>query len=176
MKHYCVNEQEYIIRQAVPTDAEQLARVRYQIDGETEMMDRVQGEALLTERDFCTLIESDQQLSNHLFLVAEIDQHIVGFLRCEGSQLQRSCHHVELGVAVLKNYWGLRIGQHIINQAIEWAMTTKLRKVSLKVVEINEKAVMLYQKLGFVEEGRLKEDKLLSDGLYYDTLLLARYI
>ena len=43
------------------------------------------------------------------------------------------------------------------------------------MLETNEKAIMLYKKYGFVEEGLLRKDKLLSDGNYYNTVMMGRF-
>lgn len=51
-------------------------------------------------------------------------------------------------------------------------MTSK--KMALNVVETNDKAIVLYKKLGFEVEGVLKNDKRLSDGNYYNTIVMGR--
>lgn len=68
---YDVNKLPYIIRSAEESDAEQLASVRLQIDGETTFLDREPGEGVLTEKEFIHLIRSDSEEPNHLFLIAE---------------------------------------------------------------------------------------------------------
>ena len=47
--------------------------------------------------------------------------------------------------------------------------------MTLNVLETNEKARMLYKNYGFEEEGVLKKDKLLSDGKYYNTVIMGRF-
>lgn len=47
--------------------------------------------------------------------------------------------------------------------------------MTLQVLETNEAAIHLYEKLGFEIEGVLKKDKLLSDGNYYNTLMMGRW-
>lgn len=43
------------------------------------------------------------------------------------------------------------------------------------MLEINEKAIKLYKKLGLEVEGILKNDKKLSDGKYYNTVVMGRF-
>ncbi len=50
-----------------------------------------------------------------------------------------------------------------------------MKKMALHVLETNEKAIRLYERLGFEVEGVLKQDKLLSDGNYYNTIVMGRY-
>jgi len=42
-------------------------------------------------------------------------------------------------------------------------------------LEKNDKTSRLYEKLGFTVEGILKNDKRLSDGKYYHTMIMGRW-
>lgn len=173
--HYQIRGVSYNVRSATEEDAEALSRVRLQIDGETEYLDREKGEAYIDERGFKEIIKEDSESTNHIFLVAEVNGRIAGFSRCEGSRLKRTSHHVEFGVGVLKEFWGFGIGKALLNESVKWADSNDIRKVSLSVIDTNEKAIKLYKDHGFEVEGVLKEDKLLSDGNYYHTILMARF-
>lgn len=171
---FYVNNLRYIIRSAMEKDAKNLSEVRFQIDGETENLDREKGEAFIDELGFKQIINDDTESIINLFLVAEVNERIVGFSRCEGSKLKRSSHKVEFGVCVLKEYWGYGIGKNLLKEAVNWADLNEIKKITLNVLETNDKAIKLYKKYGFEEEGVLKEDKLLSDGNYYNTILMGR--
>ncbi|WP_394139851.1 GNAT family N-acetyltransferase [Cytobacillus oceanisediminis] len=173
-KEYTINHLHYIIRSANEEDAHCLSEVRVQIDGETENMDREAGEAYIDEAGFKQIIHDDTESDCNLFLVAEVNGRIVGFSRCEGSKLNRSAHKVEFGVCVLKEYWGFGIGTNFLIESIQWADSNGIKKITLKVLETNEKAINLYKKLGFEVEGTLKKDKKLSDGIFYNTILMGR--
>ncbi len=165
----------YVIRSAKEEDAKTLAEVRLQIDGETENMDREMGEAYIDEASFKQLIIEDTKSPYNLFLVSEANGKIVGFSRCEGSQLKRMSHKVAFGVCVLKDFWGYGIGTNLLKETIKFADTNEIKKITLNVLETNQKAIMLYKKYGFEEEGVLKKDKLLSDGNYYNTIIMGRF-
>ncbi|RLQ89894.1 GNAT family N-acetyltransferase [Planomicrobium sp. Y74] len=173
-KEFIVNELQCCIRSAAIADAKSLSEVRLQVDGETENLDREPGEAYIDEAGFKRIIEEDAASSRNLFLVAEADGRIVGFSRCEGNSLKRTAHQVEFGVGVLKAYWGYGIGKNLLKESIDWAEANHVRKMTLKVLETNKKAILLYEKCGFEVEGILKEDKLLKDGKYYNTVLMGR--
>ena len=164
----------YKVSSAREKDAAALSQLRLQIDGETENMDREQGEAFLDEADFANIIRTDTEHRRNLFLVAAVQDEIVGFSRCQGSDLTRSAHKVEFGVGVLQAYWGYRIGGHLLQESIAWADSNDITKIALHVLETNEKATRLYKKLGFEIEGVLKNDKRLSDGTYYNTIVMGR--
>ncbi|OLP63526.1 hypothetical protein BACPU_30310 [Bacillus pumilus] len=171
---FTVREVTYRIRSAALADAKKLSALRLKIDGETEYLDREPGEAFIDEEGFKALIQEDSKQSRHLFLVADIEGEIVGFSRCEGHSLKRSAHKVTFGVAVKKDVWGYKIGKELLAKSINWADSQGVQKISIQVLETNQKAIRLYEQHGFEIEGILKKDKLLSDGTYYDTVVMGR--
>ena len=173
-KEFCKNERSYIIRSSEEMDARQLSIIRPQIDGETENLDREKGEGFIDENGFIERIKSDTYNEKNLFLVVVIDEKIVGFSRCEGSDLKRFAHKVEFGICILKDYWGYGIGKNLLKETTEWADSNNIRKITLNVVETNNKAIKLYEEFGFEIEGILKIDRLLSDGKFYNTLVMGR--
>ncbi|SMQ77860.1 Protein N-acetyltransferase, RimJ/RimL family [Bacillus sp. OV166] len=174
-KEFNYNNLRYFIRSAIENDAKNLTEVRLQIDGETENLDREKGEAYIDELGFKQIIKEDTESINSLFLVAEVNARIVGFSRCEGNKLKRTSHKVEFGVCVLKEYWGYGIGKNLLKETINWADKNGIKKITLNVLETNHKAKILYENYGFKVEGILKKDKILSDGNYYNTILMGRF-
>jgi ribosomal protein S18 acetylase RimI-like enzyme len=165
----------YTIRSAVEKDAHALSELRLQIDGETENLDREQGEGFIDASGFETIINTDTKHPRNIFLVAEANGRLVGFSRCEGTDLKRFSHKVEFGIGILKEFWGYGIGKHLMQECISWADANGIKKIALEVTETNDNAIKLYEKLGFEVEGVLKNDKLLSDGKYYKTIVMGRF-
>ncbi|RSD26188.1 GNAT family N-acetyltransferase [Mesobacillus subterraneus] len=174
-KLFNVKGLNYTIRSAVERDASALSELRLKIDGETENLDREPGEAFIDSQGFETLIKADSESSRNLFLVVETEGTLAGFSRCQGTELKRLRHRVEFGIGVLKEYWGFGMGKNLLLESISWADANGIRKISLQVLESNENAKKLYEKLGFEVEGVLRKDKFLSDGNYYNTVLMGRF-
>ncbi|MGG4219330.1 GNAT family N-acetyltransferase [Paenibacillus jamilae] len=177
-----INKQEfyvrgvsYTIRSAMVQDAMDLSEIRVLIDGETENLDREKGEAFISAAGFEQLIKADTEHSKNLFLVAVVHDKVVGFSRCEGHVLRRFAHKVEFGVCVLKEFWGYGIGTNLLKESISWADSNGIQKITLQVLETNNKAIELYKKYGFEIEGVLTNDKILSDGQYYNTIVMGRF-
>ncbi|WP_214851317.1 GNAT family N-acetyltransferase [Exiguobacterium sp. s193] len=162
----------YTIRPAERTDARQLALLRARLDAETDHFDRFPGEDVLDEEGFLQLIQHETGVP-HFLLVAEVDRQLVGYARCVGFPLRRFAHKADFGVGVVRDFWGQGIGRALLQTTLDWARTVELQKIQLAVVETNQGAVRLYQTAGFQIEGRLKHDRLLADGLYYDTILMG---
>ncbi|MBA2177020.1 GNAT family N-acetyltransferase [Halobacillus locisalis] len=166
----------YSIRIATAKDADELSKVRVQGDGETENMDREKGEDYIDDHQFQAIIKNDADQPNHLFLVVDVDGEIAGYSRCAGSQLKRLAHTVEFGVCILKEFWGYGMATNLLYESIKWAESHGIKKITLRVIETNTPAIRLYRRHGFDIEGVLKKDKLLSDGHYYSTVLMSRFI
>ncbi|MBU5440191.1 GNAT family N-acetyltransferase [Tissierella sp. MSJ-40] len=167
---------KWILRCPTKNDAAELSELRIKIDGETENLDRESGEGLLTPEDFKKLIYEDSMAERTLFLVAEVDGKIVGFTRCIGNKLSRFRHKAEFGICISKEYWGHGIGKVLLENVLMWADATGIEKISLTVVETNTKAIQLYKKYGFVEEGLLRKDRIHKDGNYYNTVIMGRLL
>lgn len=165
----------WILRCPTKYDAIELPKLRLEIDSETENLDRESGEGLLTPKDFEKLIYEDSVAKRTLFLVAEVEGKIVGFTRCEGNKLSRFRHKAEFGICILKEYWGQGIGKVLLENVLLWADTVGIKKISLTVVQTNIKAIQLYKRYGFIEEGILIKDRLHKDGNYYNTVIMGRF-
>ena len=63
----------YTVRPAINKDAKELSKIRVQIDGETQNLDREKGEAFIDTREFWgPLIKSDTENKRKIFLVAVV--------------------------------------------------------------------------------------------------------
>lgn len=82
---------------------------------------------------------------------------------------------MEFGVCVLKDFWGYGIGRNLLEKSISWADSNEIKKMTLNVLETNDRATKLYKSLGFEIEGVLKNDKILSDGKYHNTIVMGRF-
>jgi len=82
--------------------------------------------------------------------------------------------HAELGIMIgEKECWSQGYGTDAMTTVLRFAFhQMNLNKVSLGVFETNERAQAVYRKLGFVEEGRFREDYY-QDGRYWDIVRMS---
>jgi RimJ/RimL family protein N-acetyltransferase len=82
--------------------------------------------------------------------------------------------HASLGIFIGdKTWWGKGLATEACELLLGYAFgTLNLNKVWLHVVEINERAIRVYEKLGFTLEGTLREDFYL-EGRYWSTLVMS---
>jgi RimJ/RimL family protein N-acetyltransferase len=72
-----------------------------------------------------------------------------------------------------KEYWGRGYGTDAILTLLRFAFDEmNLNRVWLEVHDDNARAIACYKKCGFVEEGRLRQDRY-KGGAYHDTLVMG---
>jgi RimJ/RimL family protein N-acetyltransferase len=130
----------------------------------------------LTESEERDYLERVGQADNSLAILALVGETIVGGLTFDGGRRPRLRHAGEFGISVAQEYAGLGIGRAMIEYMIAWAERSGVvRKINLKVRVDNVGAIRLYERMGWVHEGRTTRDTLI-DGEFNDCLLMGRAI
>jgi ribosomal protein S18 acetylase RimI-like enzyme len=158
-----------IIRQIRLTDAEAFREALDKVCRERRYLAAFEAPAL---EDVQSFIASNVKLGHPQF-VAEHTGRVVGWCDAIPGEIASGTAHVgRLGMGVVPDFRGKRIGLRLLEATIEMAKTSKLEKIELSVYASNIPAIRLYRKLGFEEEGLKKRGRLV-DGVYDDVLLLA---
>lgn len=85
-------------------------------------------------------------------------------------------HRGELGIGILKEYWGIGVASSLLDYFFKWAlMQEQVKKVDLEVREDNIRAVNLYLKHDFKIEGKISRG-INVDGRYYDLYCMGKTI
>ena len=103
-------------------------------------------------------------------------EDLVGVLNIAADQ-NRSLRHIgDLFIVIRKAYWNKGLGRLLLEEGIAWAEGTDLlRKLDLSVQVRNERAIHLYQTLGFEIEG-LRKRGVYKEGEYLDVYLMGKLI
>lgn len=108
-----------------------------------------------------------------IYLVAEHEGLIVGHGFLEPHTLQSLRHIADLNIAVHLAWQKKGIGKQLLEQLIERAKNSSaIEKIQLNVRASNASAISLYKKMGFQEEGRLK-NRVKIEGRYIDDLIMG---
>lgn len=107
-----------------------------------------------------------------LWLAAEVEGALAGGADFRRGTHSKNSHVASLGVAILKRYRGLGLGEAMMRAGIEWARSVGISRLKLGVFASNERALALYRKMGFAEEGRLRGEVVL-EGKPVDEILMA---
>jgi RimJ/RimL family protein N-acetyltransferase len=100
-----------------------------------------------------------------------------GWQHIGGTSLMRidaQARHAEVGIHIGDTqFWNQGLGTQAMRLILRHAFETlNLNRVYLRVYEDNARALSVYRRLGFKDEGRLREDRFL-EGRYWDTLLMG---
>ena len=165
-------DKDIYVRPVKISDAQQLIEIIPMIDTQTPFMVRSEGEFNLTLEQEIEFISSKLNAKNYLFLVAILNDTIVGTLGFNGSTLKKYKHFGEFGMGVLKDYWGNGAGSLLLQSLIDWTKENQILKINLKIVSSNQRAIRLYEKFGFIYEGTIVAGVFI-DGKYEDLVIIA---
>ncbi|MCF3111888.1 GNAT family N-acetyltransferase [Niabella sp. CC-SYL272] len=162
------------IRAAVKTDAEGLLEAGWRYLQESPYLITTINEFNFTRPQERAWIRSLNESDNSLLLVAEYNHQIIGNLQLRGEARSKIRHNALLGIAIRNQWQSVGLGTSLIQTAISWARQKRtLKHIWLHVHATNEKAIALYQKMGFREAGRqlyyIKE----PDGRFTDNILMG---
>ena len=81
-------------------------------------------------------------------------------------------HRGKLGMGLLPDHRGRGLGRRLLEETLRTARDAGITRVELEVFASNTAAIKLYQRLGFVHEGRKRAARIL-DGRTEDTLCMG---
>jgi RimJ/RimL family protein N-acetyltransferase len=167
------NDLQLTLRRAEPRDAEQLLTYIEQVAGESENLTFGPGEFELSVQEERVFLQHMAESQTSLYLIAEIAGEIVGTLTFSTGKRPRVQHAGELGMSIMRSYWNQGVGSRMLAYLIEWARQTgTIRKINLRVRVDNLPAIHLYEKYGFVQEGRVTREFYLH-GQFVDVYVMG---
>lgn len=161
------NSKNLIVRKASVEDTEEILNISNEVAGETTNLSYSSGEYYMTYDQQYAYISRTRDSRNSCFLVGVLDGKIIGSLTFLSSSRKRLEHRGEMGIAVLKNFWGLGVGKSLMECFLKWARQNGVtRKVDLLVREDNIPAISLYIKYGFQIEGKISKGMIVNNRIY----------
>ncbi|MCE3043538.1 GNAT family N-acetyltransferase [Legionella sp. 16cNR16C] len=169
ISHHCE------IKKAMPEDAQAIIEFLNAVGGETDFLTFGLNEFPLSVEDESKIIDECISEERNLMLVGKVNDQIISQLFLETSAQSRLKHIGYIGLTVLRNYWGQKVGSQMLAQAIEWAKQKQLAKLQLQVRTDNYQAIQLYKKFGFVCEGTVIKALRIGEH-YFDDFLMGLMI
>jgi RimJ/RimL family protein N-acetyltransferase len=171
----------FIIREAERSDASQLIAHARSILLEPYWNITEPREFRMTVAQEEAWIHDFRARPHGIILVADIGSafrsRIAGMVSFTGQARFRMRHRGGLGIGVQTPYRGQGIGEALLRALLDWAAREpELERVELAVFAHNERALNLYRKLGFEEEGRRLRAFKLADGSYYDEIQMVKWV
>ena len=112
----------------------------------------------------------EEHLDSAWFAI-DVDGGLVGM--CGLHEIDHFQQRAEIGIRLGREYWGKGFGQDAVRTLVDYGLRhLNLRKISLRVLADDDRAVGAYRKAGFAEEGRLREHAW-YDGAWHDELVMS---
>ena len=160
------------IRTAGPQDAAALLGLKRQLDAETTFMMFEPGERDSSVQDLARELASVARSANSVVLLAELGDQLAGYAELTGGTMRRSRATAYVVIGVRAHAAGRGIGAGLLARAKDWAVAHGLHRLELTVMAHNNRAIRLYERMGFSVEGR-RSECLLVDGQFIDELTMA---
>lgn len=170
------NGETAILRIPTKEDAKEMINYLNIIGGESDFITFGENEFKLSIESEQEYIQKTNSQENSKIILTIINDKIVGIGSINSLQKERMKHNGTLGISFRKKYWGMGLGNEVMDYLVEWAKANGItKKISLLVREDNERGIKLYEKFGFEREGLLKKDICVCD-VYYNTITMGLYI
>jgi RimJ/RimL family protein N-acetyltransferase len=169
---------EVVIRKASENDALQLiAHTQLTLSSFPEFVLTKPEEFTMNEQQEKDWINHHNTSPGAFLAVAEVGKQIIGIIHIETGKKKKIKHAGEFAIAVHPDHTEQKVGAALLECMINWAKAEPtIEKILLNVNENNSRAVNLYQKFGFVTEGRNQKALKLSDGRYLNNLQMALFV
>jgi RimJ/RimL family protein N-acetyltransferase len=140
-------------------------------------------DAVARERRYLTLLEAFPLPQTRDFVlrliengdpmfVAVASSDVVGWCDIQRHPFPAHAHRGTLGMGVVPEYRGCGIGARLLDQTLRGAFAAGFVRVELSVRADNLRATQLYEKVGFVREGVLR-DAVFVDEQFHDAVTMA---
>ena len=146
----------YIIREAVPDDAEKMISYLNQVGGESDNLLHGENEFIVPIEGVKRKLAMSKDSENSIVLIALENEQIIARAELDGYYAPRIRHRAKFSISVKKEYWNQGIGTEMIKRIVEQAKKMKIKIIELEVITDNAGAIALYHKMGFVDIGIYK--------------------
>lgn len=161
------------IRPVAMNDAKEINDMR-RMEGIMENILGLPSETVQDSQDYLSRMDA---MRHQFVAVVKVDRNtemVVGTVGLHVNPLPRKRHCGSLGIMVHREYQSMGIGTRLLETVIDladnWLM---LKRLELEVFSDNEKAINLYQKMGFEIEG-IRRKAAIRNGRYADEMVMSR--
>ena len=113
---------------------------------------------------------------NEFWFVAEVEGKVIGMIALNKYPHHNKYHSGTFTIMINPTYHKMGIGKRLMEEVIKLSDNElKLKRVELTVFESNDNAIKLYEKFGFIKEGK-KEYSVITESGFEHEVLMARII
>lgn len=159
------------LRNAITADAETVVNFFKVTSDESDNLSFSSDEYFVTPYEEKIVISNINRNSKTIMILGFIDEVLCCIAELNSSAELRLSHNVEYSITVLKEFWGIGIGNAITKEIIEFSKEKNIKNIVLSVRRENSAAINLYKKYGFKTVG-VKKDYICIDGNFDDEITM----
>ena len=165
------------LRPPTERDAQEMLDFRIKTAGESDFLmnypEELAGNTMEKQLGFINRM----QMADDFMAVAVVDGKIAGTCQISFNTRLKTKHKAGIGIALLKEFWGLGIGSAMFKEMIEQAKNNNdVLQIELEVIEGNERAIALYKKFGFEIVAEIPDAIRLKDGRMLKLITMMKKI
>lgn len=156
---------ELTIRSLEMEDAESTIRFMKRVYSESEYLTMYPEEFSFTAEEEAEFIRRISISDDEVLLGAFESLELVGTCRIGRiSTSSKLKHRGEISISIINDFQGIGLGTFLINEVLAYASKMGISQVELNVASENDRAIRLYDKLGFVKVGEIPNGLRFRDG------------
>lgn len=164
---------EITLADAMPKDAKALLDFYKAVGAETDFLSFGPDGLGINQEQETRYLKSLQEVINNRVLIARLGDEIIGVASVGAEQHEKIAHMGELGISLLRKFWGLGLSRVMMEDMIDWAKENPvLSYLRLEVSVENKRAISLYEKFDFEVIGRTPEG-MYHDGALHDLVMMG---
>lgn len=163
------------LRIAGAADAKALLALKARLDRETQFMLLEPDERDPSAEALAGHLDRVSRSGNSVVIVAEDAGELVGYVELAGGQFRRNLGTSHVIIGIVARAGGRGLGTRLMREAERWAAGHGVHRLELNVMAHNSRAIALYERVGFVTEGRRRECLLLG-GQFRDELYMSKLL
>jgi len=168
---------EALLRHPQKADIPAILKYLTVSSGETDFLIRYPEEINYTYESEKELLEQVNASENQTMLVCLVEGNIAGMSQISFETRLKTRHRASVAIALLKDYWNIGIGTHIMDTLISIAEeNANILQIELDFIEGNDRARTLYEKMGFRIAGIHPDAVRLKDGTLLNEYLMIKKI
>ena len=165
----------YIIREAVPDDAEKMILYLNKVGGESDNLLHGENEFIVPIEGVKRKLAMSKDSENSIVLIALENDRIIARAELDGYYPARIRHRAKFSISVRKEYWNQGIGTEMLKRIVEQAKSMKIEIIELEVISDNARGIHLYHKMGFVDIGIYKK-YFYVNGMFKDAVVMQKVL
>ncbi len=169
------DKREVVLRTLKWEDLDDLLEMINSLVAEKADIVRAEKVSRTAEIDWLSQALGRMEKGEILYLVAEVGGKVVANSEIGRRRDGYDRHVGGIGIAIREGYRDIGIGTQMMKTLIKQARKMSLKVLTLSAFESNKHAIRVYQKVGFVQTGRIPR-KFFRDGKYVDEVIMTLFL